>query len=191
MEFSKDQFKTEPDDLLTTKLAAYDIFPKVGDTVYIDSTGNTNMAAKEKVAFAGRFKIVKDDKDKFTVISLFDVSGDNDPTKERPADYDKYTELEKKEIVIKKADIYRCYFHGFNNLWIMHVAESSDVMPDVEKMVKTKPLDKEDKRKPNIDTFGKSDKKTEPMKKVKLEVPTVKAGKPTMATYFDSKGKVK
>ena len=190
MEFSKEQIKTEPDDLLTITLAKYDIVPKVGDTVYIDSTGNTNMAAKEKIAFAGRFRIVKEDKDKYTVVSLFDISGDNDPTKERPADYEGYTELEKKELVIKKADIYRLYFHGHNNLWIMHVAESSDVMPEVQKMEKTKPMDKEEKGKANVDTFGKTDKKTEKMTKVKLEVPTVKGGKPTMSTYFDSKGKV-
>jgi hypothetical protein len=191
MEFSKDQFKADAEDFLTNKLAAYDIVPKVGDTVYVDSTGNTNMATMEKVAFAGRFKIVKDDATKITLVSLFDVAGDNDPTKERPADYEKYTETEKKEIVIKKADIYRTYFHAHANLWIMHVAESSDSMPEVQKMEKVKPLDKETKSKPNIDTFGKTDKKTEKMVKVKIEIPKVKSGKSTMATYFDSKGKVK
>ena len=190
MEFDKKQFKTDPDDVLTNKMMSYDLPPKVGDIVYIDSTGNTNMAAMEKIAFAGRFKIVKEDGTKYTVVSLFDVAGDNDPTKERPADYDKYTEPEKKEIVIKKADIYINKFHAHSNMWIWSVAESSDVMPEVQKMEKVKQEVKETKTKPCVDTFGKSDKKTEKMVKVKIEVPKVKAGKPTMSTYFDSKGKV-
>lgn len=166
----KIQYKVDSDDYLTNAAIGYDIEPKEGDVVYVDFSTNMNMTVKDKLAFGSRYVITKIDKSKITLVSLFDAYGDR-PEKYVPGRKDDTdpTALEKPTVVIDRKDIARLYYHAHSNMWVMYVIDDSGSAMEIQKMEPTKIQNPEKKNtKPNVDTYGKTDKKTEPMKKVKI-----------------------
>jgi hypothetical protein len=190
MEVNKSQFKVDSDDYLTNAAMGYNIEPEVGDVAYLEFTNNTNPMAKDKLAFASRYVITKIDAKKMHFKSLFDVYGPKPEEITGDSDSVEYTKLEKKkEIVISKDDIVKQYYHAHSNIWVIFAVEGSKTEVEVQKMEKVKIENPEKKSRPNSETFGKSDKKTEKMTKVKVAGKTGTGSKANIDTYFDSKGK--